>query len=75
MFLEIISIIGYVIWETLKAIFRAIISLLPTIDFLNDIAGAFSGKAILAYYLGIPLSIVSVILFIISISLPKQQKH
>jgi hypothetical protein len=58
-----------------KGICEAIISLLPTIDYLNDIAGAFSWKAILAYYLGISLSIVSVILFIVRISLPKQQKH
>lgn len=75
MFLEIISIVFYTFWGTLKGICEAIISLLPTIDFLNDIAGAFSWKSLLAYWIGIPLSVFSVILLIIRKSLSKQQKH
>lgn len=75
MFFEIIKVFFIGFTAPFKWLYSAIIELLPTINFLNDIAGAFSWKSILAYYLGIPLSIVSVILFIVRISLPKQQKH
>jgi len=75
MFFEIIKVFFIGFTAPFKWLYSAIISLLPTIDFLNDIAGAFSGKAILAYYLEIPLSIFSVILLFIRKSLSKQQKH
>ena len=54
-------------WGISKAIISLIIELLPTINLLNDIAGAFSWKAILAYYIGIPTAVITIIIFLIKI--------
>ena len=75
MFFEIIKVFFIGFTAPFKWLYSTIVELLPTIKIFNNIAGAFSWKSILAHYLGIPLSILSIVLFIIRISLPKQQKH
>ena len=44
-----------------------LIELLPTINFFNDIAGAFSWQSILAYSIGVPTVLISVTLLIIKL--------
>ena len=74
MFFEIIKVFFIGFTAPFKWLYSAIIELLPTINFLNDIAGAFSWKSLLAYWLGIPATILTIIFFIIK-KCSKQQKH
>ena len=67
---EILQIFKIAFSEMWNAIFNSILEMLPTINLLNDIAGAFSWKAILAYYIGIPTAVITIIIFLIKILTP-----
>ena len=67
MLITILEILWTACYEMFKAIINLIIELLPTINFFNDIAGAFSWQSILAYSIGVPTVLISVTLLIIKL--------
>jgi len=74
MFFDIIKVFLIGFTAPFKWLYSAIVELLPTIKFFNDIAGAFSLKSVICYWLGIPTIILTIIVFIIKKCLGKQ-KH
>lgn len=54
-----------------NAIFNSILEMLPTINLLNDIAGAFSWQQILCYSLGISSITLTIITIILKLILKK----
>ncbi len=64
-FIEIITVLWQAFWGILKAFGTAIWDNLPTILEIKKMMGYFTPAGIVALYLGVPLFVVSLALFII----------
>ena len=65
MIFQIIKIISISFLATIKAIIASLIGMLPTISLLSNISKAFSYPAIICGLLGIPISFVFIVKFLI----------
>ena len=64
-FIEIITVLWQAFWGMLKAFGTAIWDNLPAILEIKKVMGYFTPAGIVALYLGVPLFVVSLVLFII----------
>lgn len=64
-FIEIITVLWQAFWETMKAFGTAIWDNLPAILEIKKVMGYFTPAGMLALYLGVPLFVVSLALFIV----------
>lgn len=64
-FIEIITVLWQAFWGILKAFGTAIWDNLPTILEIKKMMGYFTPAGIVALYLGVPLFVVSLALFIV----------
>lgn len=74
MFFEIIKVFLIGFTAPFEWLYSAIVELLPTTKFFNDIVGAFSLKSVICYWLGIPAIVLSILTIVIKICC-KKQKH
>lgn len=64
-FIEIITVLWQTFWGTLKAFGTAIWDNLPAILEIKKVMGYFTPAGMIALYLGVPLFVVSLALFIV----------
>lgn len=56
---EVISVIGTVIWETVKCFFTIVVENLPLFLEMKQILGVFTPAGMIALYLGVPTIVVT----------------
>lgn len=56
---EVISVIGTVIWETVKCFFTIVVENLPLFLEMKQILGVFTPVGMIALYLGVPTIVVT----------------
>lgn len=56
---EVISVIGTVIWETVKCFFTIVVENLPLFLEMKQILGVFTPAGMIALYFGVPTIIVT----------------
>ena len=69
MLFNILECFFYPLFAIIKAFGKVLITLLPAIKQLNNIAGSFSWISILAGFLGVSATILLILKFVIKLSL------
>lgn len=62
---EVISVLGTVIWETIKCFFTIVVENLPLFLEMKQILGVFTPAGMIALYLGVPTIIVTLTIKIV----------